>query len=108
MDNKTENKNASKNSLKIFFIKLLSIAIVIILVVNFLFNMIFADRLAGIDKILSVGDTSARFEMGDKIRNEIEEGLTKEHLINEQDKILLFKLYIKIKEEFKNLDKSKL
>jgi len=29
-------------------------------------------------------------------------------MIAEDDKILLYKLYLKIKEEFKNLDKSKL
>ena len=108
MDNKTENKNTSKGSLKFFFIKLFSISIAIILVINFLFNMILSDRLDGIDKILSIGDTNVRFEMRDKIRAEIEKGLGKENLISEQDKILLFKLYIKIKEEFDSLDKSKL
>ena len=45
---------------------------------------------------------------GNQIREEIEQSLSKENLISEQDKILLFKLYLKIKEEFKNLDKSKL
>ena len=108
MDNKTENKNTSKGSLKIFFIKLFSISIAIILVINFLFNMILSDRLDEIDKILSIGDTNARLEIRDKIRGEIEKGLGKENLISEQDKILLFKLYIKIKEEFDSLDKSKL
>ena len=108
MDNKTENKDASKGSLKFFFIKLFSISIAIILIINFLFNMILSDRLDGIDKILSIGDTNARFEIRDQIRDEIEKGLGKENLISEQDKILLFKLYIKIKEEFDSLDKSKL
>tara|TARA_B100001013_G_C24496972_1_gene397549 strand:+ start:262 stop:588 length:327 start_codon:yes stop_codon:yes gene_type:complete len=108
MDNKTENKNTSKGSLKFFFIKLFSISIAIILIINFLFNMILSDRLDGIDKILSIGDTNTRFEIRDQIRGEIEKGLGKENLISEQDKILLFKLYIKIKEEFDSLDKSKL
>ena len=108
MDKNIENKNTSKGNLKIFFIKLVSISIAIILIINFLFNMILSERLDKIDKILSVIDRNERVEIGNKIRNEIENTLNKENLIYEQDKILLFKLYLKIKEEFKNLDKSKL
>ena len=108
MDHTSENKNTSKGNLKIFFIKLFSISIAIILIINFLFNMILSERLDKIDKILSVIDRNERVEIGNKIRNEIENTLNKENLIYEQDKILLFKLYLKIKEEFKNLDKSKL
>ena len=108
MDHTSENKNTSKGNLKIFFIKLFSISIAIILIINFLFNMILSERLDKIDKILSVIDTNERIEIRNKIRSEIENTLDKENLIYEQDKILLFKLYLKIKEEFKNLDKSKL
>ena len=108
MDKKIENKYTSNGRLKFFFIKLVSISIAIILIINFLFNMILSERLDKIDKILSVIDTNERIEIRNKIRNEIENTLNKENLIYEQDKILLFKLYLKIKEEFKNLDKSKL
>ena len=108
MDKKIENKNTSNSNLKFFFIKLVSISIAIILIINFLFNMILSERLDKIDKILSVIDRNERIEIRNKIRNEIENTLNKENLIYEQDKILLFKLYLKIKEEFKNLDKSKL
>ena len=108
MDKKIENKNTSNGNLKIFFIKLVSISIAIILIINFLFNMILSERLDKIDKILSVIDRNERIEIRNKIRSEIENTLDKENLIYEQDKILLFKLYLKIKEEFKNLDKSKL
>ena len=108
MDNKTVNKNTSNTNLKFFFIKLFSISIAIILIINFLFNTILSDRLDGIDKILSLSDRDSRFEIRDRLRMEIEKGLNKENLIKEQDKILLYKLYLKIKEEFKNLDNSKL
>ena len=43
-----------------------------------------------------------------KIRNELSKGLSKENMIAEEDKILLYKLYLKIKKEFESLDKSKL
>ena len=108
MEHKTQSKNKPNSDLKFFFIKLFSISIAIILIINFLFNMILSERLDKIDKILSVIDRNERVEIGNKIRNEIENTLNKENLIYEQDKILLFKLYLKIKEEFKNLDKSKL
>ena len=108
MDDKSENKKGSKADLKFFFIKLFSVSIAIILIINFLFNTILADRLDRIDKILSIGDKNSRFEIRDKIRSEIEKGLSKENLINEQDRILLYKLYLKIKKEFEDLDKTNL
>ena len=108
MDHTSENKNTSKGNLKIFFIKLFSISIAIILIINFLFNMILSERLDKIDQILNLNDRDTRFEIRNQIRKEIEKSLSKENLISEQDKILLFKLYLKINEEFKNLDKSKL
>ena len=49
-----------------------------------------------------------RQEMREKIRNEIKDSLEKENLIYEEDKILLYKLYEKLKKEFQDLDKSKL
>ena len=108
MDHTSENKNTSKGNLKIFFIKLFSISIAIILIINFLFNMILSERLDKIDQILNLNDRDTRFEIRNQIRKEIEKSLSKENLISEQDKILLFKLYLKIKEEFKEIDKSKL
>ena len=108
MDNKSQNKNINKSNLKLFFIKLVSISIAVILIINFLFNMILSERLERIDRILNLNDRETRFEIRNQIRNEIEKGLNKENLMNEQDKILLYKLYIKIKEEFENLDKDKL
>jgi len=43
----------------------------------------------------------------EKLRNELTDGLNKEHMIAEEDKILLYKIYLKIKKEFENLDKVK-
>ena len=106
----TENNNRSKSgvNLKIFFIKLISISIAIIIIINFLFNIILAERLEKIDKILSVSESTQRYELKEKIRDEINQGLNKENMLHEEDKILLYKLYLKIKKEFKDLDKSKI
>ena len=94
--------------LKVFFIKLVSIAIVLVIVINLIFNLIFADRLEKIDKILFLNKSQYRYELQDKIRKELNRGLNKETLFSEEDKILLYKLYLKIKKEFQNLDKSKI
>ena len=106
----TENDNKPKSgvNLKVFFIKLISISFAIIIIINFLFNIILAERLEKIDKILSVSESAKRYELKEKIRDEINQGLDKKNMLHEEDKILLYKLYLKIKKEFNDLDKSKI
>ena len=106
-----ENKNielSSKKSLKIFFIKLISISVAIIIIFNLIFNLIFAERLEKLDKILLLDRSDVRQDMKNKIRNELNDALKKDNLIYEEDKILLYKLFQKIKKEFQDIDKSKL
>ena len=106
-----ENKNtesSSQKGLKKFFIKLVSISIAVIIIINLIFNLIFAEWLEKIDKILLLSKKQSRIEAQEKIREEIKKGLNKKNLISEEDKILLYKLYLKLKKEFQNLDKSKL
>ena len=43
-----------------------------------------------------------------KLVTNLADGLNKENMIAEDDKILLNKIYLKIKKEFENLDKSKI
>ena len=102
------NKLESGVNLKIFFIKLISIVIAIIVIINFVFNIILAERVEKIDKILSLNEKSKRYEMKEKIKDEINKSLEKENILHEEDKILLYKLYLKIKKEFQDLDKSKI
>jgi len=101
-------KFEQKPNLKIFFIKLISIAVVIVITINLIFNLIFAERLDKIDKLLFLNKSETREIVKDKIRKELNDGLTKENLVSEEDKILLYKLYLKLKKEFEELDKSKL
>ena len=108
MDNKENGKKISQSNLKIFFIKLILVSVVFIIVINLLFNLIFAERLEKIDKILSLNKSLQRNEMKEKIREELTDGLNKENMIAEEDKILLYKIYLKLKKEFENLDKSKI
>ena len=97
-----------QNNYKSFFIKLASISLAIVIVINLLFNLIFAERLEKIDKALSLDKSKTRSEIKQKVRNELSKGLNKENMIDEEDKILLYKMYLKIKKEFENLDKSKI
>ena len=98
-----------QNNYKTFFIKLASISVAIVIIINLLFNLIFAERLEKIDKILFLDKKEKnRIEFKQKIRNEISKGLNKENMIYKEDKILLYKLYLKIKKEFEDLDKTNL
>ncbi|WP_099340211.1 hypothetical protein [Candidatus Fonsibacter ubiquis] len=92
------------NELKVFFIKLISITFAFIFIINFLFNLLLAERLEKIDKLLSINKAKNRSEIKDKIRIELLKGLEKDNLLSEEDKILLYKYYIKLKSEFNSID----
>ena len=108
MNDKENNNKTSQTNIKFFLIKLILVSIAFVIVINLLFNLIFAERLEKIDKILLLNKSMQRNEMKEKIRNELTDGLNKEHMIAEEDKILMYKIYLKIKKEFENLDKSKI
>jgi len=97
---------AKQNNLKSFFIKLVSITIAIILIINVVYNLFLADKMEALNKLISLDKSKFRSELRDKVRNEIRDGLEKENILNEEDKVLFYKLYIKIKNEFKDLDTS--
>ena len=100
MTDQENNKDMQQRGYKSFFVKLVSISIAIVIVINLIFNLIFSERLEKIDKIFSLDRN--------KIRSEISKGLNKENMIAEEDKIILYKLYLKIKREFEDLDKNNL
>ena len=67
-----ENKNSESNSqksLKSFFIKLISVSIASVIVVNLIFNLIFAEKLEKIDKILLLNKSQFRNEMKKSIED---------------------------------------
>ena len=108
MSENNNNKFKSQKTLKIFFIKLISILVAVVIAINLIFNLIFAERLEKIDKILLLNKSEFREEMKMKIRKELNKGLNKENSITEEDKILLYKFYMKLRKEFQDLDKNKL
>ena len=102
----TQNTTNKNQSLRPFFIKLISIVLAIIITINILYNLLLSERLAKIDKIMLLNNDQYRDVIKDKIRKELYDGLEKENMISIEDKKLLYKLYLKLKKEFKALEKS--
>ena len=94
----------NKSNLRVFFIKLIAITFSIIIIINITYNLIFAKKLENINKVLSMDNESVKV-IKNKIRSEISKGLLKEKIVNDEDKILLYEFYLKIKNEFQEIEK---
>ena len=94
------------NNLKKFFIKLISITLAIIVAFNIIFNLIFADKFDNLSRILSLNEKENMVLLKDKLRIEIKKSLDKDYILNQEDKILLYKFYHKIKNEFKEIEQN--
>ena len=89
----------NKLNLKIFFVKLIAISLAIIIIINVTYNLIFADKLDVINKLSTLNEKENIEKVKDKIKLEIERGLSKEKILKEEDAKLLKKFYIKVKKE---------
>lgn len=93
-----------KNNLKIFIIKLIAVTFSIIIIINVTYNTILAERMEKIDNFLSIFDRNNKDKFKDKIRKELNSGLSKDNILKHDDKILIYKLYLKLKKEFSNIN----
>ena len=100
------NQNDEKADLKKFFIKLIAIIIAVIIIINISYNLIFADKLENINKLFSLNNKDNIEQIKNKIRLEIKNGLAGDKIFHEEDKKLLYDLYLKVKNEFKEIDKN--
>ena len=98
------NQN-NKTDLKRFFIKLAAVTFAIIIIINVTYNLIFAEKLENINKLLSLNKKENIELVKDKIRLEMKRSLLKDKIINEEDKVLFYKFYLKIKNEFQEVEK---
>ena len=98
------NQN-NKTDLKRFIIKLAAVTFAIIVIINVTYNLIFAEKLENINKLLSLNNKENIELMKDKIRLEMKRSLLKDKIMNEEDKILFYKFYLKIKNEFQEIEK---
>ena len=87
------SQNKNKNNLKTFFIKLISIIFGIIIIINVSYNLLIAEKIENLSKKENIEIIK------NKIRSEIKSGLDKDKILNEEDKQLLLKFYLKIKNE---------
>ena len=97
------NNNTNSKNLKIFFIKLVLIFIATIIAINVLFNLIISDKMQSFDILFSLSELENRRDYGNKLRDNLNELLKKDDIIKEEDKILLYKLYQKLKSEFEEI-----
>ena len=100
------NEDNEKSNLKKFFIKLIAITFSIIIIINVTYNLIFAEKFDTIDKLLSLSDKESVELIKNKIRSEIKKGLLKDKIISDEDKILFYDFYQKIKNEFSEIEKQ--
>ena len=100
------DQNNEKADLKKFFIKLIAIIFAVIIVINISYNLIFADKLENINKLFSLNNKDNIEQIKNKIRLEIKSGLAKDKILNEEDKVLLYKFYLKLKNEFKEIEEN--
>ena len=96
--------NQNLTDIKKFIIKLVAITFAIIIIINVTYNLIFADKMENINKILLLNKKENIESVKDKIRSELEQGLQKDQIINDEDKLLIYKFYLKIKNEFKDIE----
>ena len=99
------NKDNDKGSLKNSFIKLIAITFSIFVVINITYNLIFAEKFESIDKLLSLSDKESVELIKNKIRSEMKKGLLKDKIINDEDIILFYDFYQKVKNEFQKIEK---
>ena len=99
------SQDNNKTNLKKFFIKLFAITLSIVIIINITYNLIFAKHFENINKLLSLNNKESIELIKDKIRFEIKKGLNKDKIMNDEDKILFYKFYLKIKNEFQEIEK---
>ncbi len=99
------SQDNNKTDLKKFFIKLFAITLSVVIIINITYNLIFAKQFENINKLLSLNNKESIELIKDKIRFEIKKGLNKDKIMNDEDKILFYKFYLKIKNELQEIEK---
>lgn len=92
-----------KKELKIFFIKLISVFFVIVFIINMTINLLL-DRIPFIADLSIMNKKQIRTVIRNKIREEVNSALNKENLFYDEDKKIIYKLYLKLKNEFESVN----
>ena len=89
-----------ESNLKVFFIKLISITLAIIVIINVFYNVFLADKLDILNKLSNMDKNTAEV-IKNKIRSEIRSGLEKDKILSKEDALLIREFIKKISSELK-------
>jgi len=89
--------------IKTFFYKMIIVAILLIVVFEFTVGKRMDPINQNIDKIFK---TEGRKELIEKLRAEMREGLDKEYILNEDDRVLIYNFFNKIQSEINSVEKN--
>ena len=89
-----------ESNLKVFFIKLISITLAIIVIINVFYNTFLADKLDILNKLSNMDKNTAEV-IKNKIRSEIRSGLEKDKILSKEDALLIREFIKKISSELK-------
>jgi hypothetical protein len=92
--------------MKNFFIKLIAILFGVIFLLNYVYNSFLSENITKFEKVLSLSERETRIELRSKIRSELKNAIKKDKVFSDEDKLILYELYKKIQNEFKEIPKS--
>ncbi len=83
------------NKFKVFFIKIISIFLLVIFAINYTYNLFISDSINILKKISNISDRQSREQLKNKIRKEIKYSIEKDRILSKED-AELFKILNKI------------
>ena len=92
--------------MKNFFIKLIAILFGVIFLLNYVYNSFLSENITKFEKVLSLSERETRIELRSKIRSELKNAIKKDKVFSDEDKLILYELYKKIQNEFKEIPES--
>ena len=92
--------------MKNFFIKLIAILFGVIFLLNYVYNSFLSENITKFEKVLSLSERDTRIELRSKIRSELKNAIKKDKVFSDEDKLILYELYKKIQNEFKEIPES--
>jgi len=89
------------NEFKVFFIKLVSIFLIIIFIITYIYNLFISDNIDFFKKISNFSDKQTKEFIKNKIRKEIKYSIEKDRILSEEDAELLRVFLNKLSKEIK-------
>lgn len=90
------------NKFKVFFIKIISIFLLVIFAINYTYNLFISDSINILKKISNISDRQSREQLKNKIRKEIKYSIEKDRILSKEDAELLKSFLNKISKELKS------